>query len=93
MYFTFGVLTVFAMIAIGILIYSIIKIFKQEKQIRDLQKDIHWNFNNMSDRFKETHQQIDNVYVNSRDMANTYTDMRIEKLEDKLTNNKKLLKG
>jgi uncharacterized coiled-coil DUF342 family protein len=81
------------MIAIGILIYSIIKIFKQEKQIRDLQKDIHWNFNNMSDRFKETHQQIDNVYVNSRDMANTYTDMRIEKLEDKLTNNKKLLKG
>jgi glucan phosphoethanolaminetransferase (alkaline phosphatase superfamily) len=47
----------------------------------------------MSDRLKETHQQIDNAYVNSRDMANTYTDMRIEKLEDKLTNNKKLLKG
>jgi hypothetical protein len=56
----------------------------------------------MNDRFKDYHQRIENNYTTTRDMANAYTDMRIDKLEAKLTgtqeaqmklNNKNLLKG
>ena len=35
--------------------------------------------------FKDYHQRIENVYVNAKDMANAYTDHRVDKLEDKLT--------
>ena len=101
MYFTFGVLTMVAMISVGAIVYGIVKVFKQEKQIKDIQKDIQWNFNDMSDRFRDVYQKIENSYVNSRDISNAYTDMRVDKLEAKLTGtsevqvqlNKKLIKG
>jgi hypothetical protein len=96
MYFIFGVLSVIALIAIGVVIYSVVKIFKLKKQIVDLQKDIHWNFNDLSDRFRDTYQKIEDCYVNARDMSNVYTDSRIDKLEDKLTGQlgaKQLIKG
>ena len=101
MYFIFGVLSMIALIVTGIVIYSIFKIFKQEKLIKDIQKDIHWNYNDISDRFRNSHQLIDNAYTNARDMANAYTDSRIDKLEAKLTGtsevqvqlNKNLIKG
>ena len=94
MYFTFGVLTVIAMISIGAIIYGIVRVFKAEKQINRIREDIKWNYTEMNDRFKDYHQRIENVYVNSKDMSNAYTDMRIDKLEDKLSgNSKKLIKG
>jgi hypothetical protein len=95
MYFTFGVLTMVAMISVGAIVYGIVKVFKQEKQIKDIQKDIQWNFNDMGDRFRDYHQRIEHVYTNAKDMSNAYTDMRIDKLEDKLSGNstKKLIKG
>ena len=104
MYFTFGVLTVIAMIAIGVIIYSMVRIFKTEKQIkyiqddyrngiRNVQEDLNWRSNDFNDRFKDYHQRIENVYISAKDMSNAYTDMCIDKLEDKLTNSKKLLKG
>ena len=96
MYFTFGVLTMIAMLIVVVVVYSIMKVFKQEKQIKDIQKDIQWNFNDMNDRFKDYHQIIENNYTNAKDMAYAYTDMRIDKLEDKLTSQnkpKQLIKG
>lgn len=93
MYFTFGVLTMIAIITIGIIVYGIVKVFKMEKQIKVIAEDVKWNYNDMNDRFRDSHQRIEDSYTNSRDIANVYTDMRIDKLEDKLTNNKKLLKG
>ena len=69
MYFTFGVLTVFAMIAIGILIYSIKKIFKTEKQIKYIQEDLQniirnshqemkWYQDDINDRFRDVYQEL-----------------------------------
>jgi len=94
MYFTFGVLTMVAMISIGAIVYGIMKVFKMEKQIKGIQEDAKWNYNDMNDRFKDYHQRIENSYTNSKDMAYAYTDMRIDKLEEKLTNKpKQLIKG
>jgi hypothetical protein len=113
MYFTFGVLTMVAMVVVAAVIYSILMVFKQSKQIkhiqdgylngiRGVQEDLNWRSNDFNDRFKDYHQRIENSFTNARDMANAYTDMRIDKLEDKLTgasiakeklNNKNLLKG
>lgn len=94
MYFTFGVLTMIAMISIGAIVYGVVKVFKMEKQINRIREDIKWNYTEMNDRFKDYHQRIENVYVNSKDMSNAYTDMRIDKLEEKLSgNSKKLIKG
>ena len=91
-----------AMLVVAAVVYSIVKVFKQSKQIKYIEQDISWFRNDVNDRFKDSHQHIDNVYTNTRDMANAYTDMRIDKLEAKLTgksevqmqlNNKNLLKG
>ena len=106
MYFTFGILTMVAMISVGVIVYSIVKVFKQEKQIkgiqqniedamRNTQQDITWFRNDLNDRFRDIHQRIEDSFENSRNMSNAYTDMRIDKLEDKLSGNstKKLIKG
>ena len=101
MYFTFGVLTMIALIAIGVIVYGIVRVFKAEKEINRIREDIKWNYTEMNDRFKDYHQRVENVYVNAKDMSSAYTDMRIDKLEAKLTGtsevqvqlNKKLIKG
>jgi hypothetical protein len=94
MYFTFGVLSMIAMISIGAIVYGIVRVSKADKEINRIREDIKWNYTEMNDRFKDYHQRIENVYVNAKDMSSAYTDMRIDKLEDKLTgNSKKLLKG
>ena len=94
MYFTFGVLTMVAMISIGAIVYGVMKVFKIEKQVKHLQEDTQWKFIDMNDRFKDYHQRIENVYTNAKDISSAYTDMRVDKLEDKLSgNSKKLIKG
>ncbi len=116
MYFTFGVLTMVAMISIGAIVYGIVKVFKMEKQIKGIQENANHGYNDINDRFrdvrndvhqqfrdihqdvdqqfKDVHQQIENCHANAVDMANAYTDMRVDKLEDKLTNKpKQLIKG
>ncbi len=102
MYFTFGILTMVAVISIGAIVYGIVRVFKAEKEINRIREDIKWNYTEMNDRFKDYHQRIENNYTNAKDMAYAYTDMRIDKLEDKLTGasiareqlkNKNLIKG
>ena len=102
MYFTFGILTMVAVISIGAIVYGVVRVLKAEKQIKHLQEDTQWKFIDMNDRLRGIHQQIDNSYTSSKEMSNAYTDMRIDKLEDKLTGasiakeqlkNKNLIKG
>ena len=113
MYFTFGVLTMVAMLVVAAVIFSILMVFKQSKQIkyiqtdmqdmsRGIREDMNWRINDINDRFKDYHQRIEDVYTNAKDMANAYTDHRVDKLEAKLTgtsevqaqlNNKNLIKG
>ena len=102
MYFTFGILTMVAIISIGAIVYGVVRVLKAEKQIKHLQEDTQWKFIDMNDRLRGIHQQIDNSYTSSKEMSNAYTDMRIDKLEDKLTGasiakeqlkNKNLIKG
>ena len=94
MYFTFGVLIMIAMLAVAVVVYGIMKVFKIEKQVKHLQEDTQWKFIDMNDRFIDYHQRIENVYTNAKDISNAYTDMRVDKLEDKLSgNSKKLIKG
>ena len=94
MYFTFGVLTMVAMISIGAIVYGIVRVFKADKEINRIREDIKWQSTEMNDRFRDYHQRIENVYVNTKEMSSAYTDMRIDKLEDKLTNkSKQLIKG
>ena len=47
MYFTFGVLTMVAMISIGAIVYGIMKVFKMEKQMNRIQEDVKWNYNDI----------------------------------------------
>ena len=94
MYFTFGVLTMVAVISIGAIVYGVVKVFKAEKEINRIREDIKWNYTEMNDRFKDYHQRIENVYISAKDISSAYTDMRVDKLEDKLSgNSKKLIKG
>ena len=113
MYFTFGVLTMVAMLVVAAVIFSILTVFKQSKQIkyiqtdyqngiRGIKEDLNWRSNDFNDRFEDYHQRIENSFTNARDMANAYTDHRVDKLEAKLTgtseaqaqlNNKNLIKG
>ena len=94
MYFTFGVLSMIAMLVVAVVVYSIMKVFKTEKQMNRIQEDAKWQYTEMNDRFKDYHQRIENNYTNAKDMSNAYTDMRIDKLEEKLSgNSKKLIKG
>jgi predicted Holliday junction resolvase-like endonuclease len=96
MYFTFGVLTMVAMLVVAAVVYSILTVFKQSKQIkyiqtdmqdmaRGLREDMNWRSNDANDRFKDVYQQIENAYTNAREISNAYTDSRVDKLEDKLT--------
>jgi len=94
-----------AMILIGAIVYGIVKVFKMEKQIKGIQENANHGYNDINDRFrdvhndvyqqfKDVHQQIENCHANTMYMANAYTDMRVDKLEDKLTNKpKQLIKG
>ena len=96
MYFTFGVLTMVAMLVVAAVIFSILMVFKQSKQIKyiqtdmqtiagDIRQDMNWHNNDFNNRFKDYHQRIEDVYTNAKDMAFAYTDSRIDKLEAKLT--------
>ena len=70
MYFTFGVLTVIAMIAIGLIIYSMVRIFKAEKQIKYIQEEMQniirnshqeaqWSRDETRNSFRDINQQLD----------------------------------
>jgi hypothetical protein len=93
MYFIFGVLSVIALIAVGAVIYSVVKIFKLKKRLHSLENHVEYFQTDMNDRFKDVYLQIENYQANVKNIAITYTDSRIDKLEAKLSGEKQLIKG
>jgi len=93
MYFIFGVLSMIALITIGAIIYSIVKVFKTEKRLHSLENHVAYFQTDMNDRFKDVYLQIENYQANAKNIATTYTDSRIDKLEAKLSGEKQLIKG
>lgn len=66
----------------------------------EVEKDVDRRENNLyntiADNGRDLHQQIENAYTNARDMANAYTDSRIDKLSEKIVGNngaKQVIKG
>jgi hypothetical protein len=96
MYFIFGVLSVIALIIVGVIIYGIVKVFKTEKRLHSLENHVAYFQTDMNDRFKDVYQQIEHHFASAKDISNTYTDTRVDKLENKLTGKigeKQLIKG
>ena len=97
--FAFGVLVTIAIIMIVVIVVGIVKVTKQDKLFKQVQEEINSLRRYIASvestiymDFKETDRKIDNAYTNARDMSNAYTDGRIDKLEQKLTGKKQILK-
>lgn len=105
--FAFGMLAMIAITMIVIIVVGMVKVIKLEKKHRELDRAsaserefIHRRIddnermfsNELDDKFKDAYHKIDDAYTNARDMSNAYTDARIDKLEQKLTGKKQILK-
>jgi hypothetical protein len=101
--FAFGVLAMIAIIMIAVIVVGIVKVVKHDRIFKVVQEDINGLhrhitgvesnlYGELNDRFKDADRKIDNAYTNARDISNTYTDSRIDKLEQKLTGKKQILK-
>ncbi len=95
-YFTFGVLSVIAVIIIMVIVYGIVKVYKQQSEItnlwraiedgqRQIREEAHWSQNELNGRFRDIYEQIERSFDNAKGTANAYTDSRVDKLEAKLT--------
>lgn len=97
--FTFGVLAMIAITTVIVIVVGIVKVIKHGKLFKQVQEEIN-NLHryiasvesSLYSEFKDVDRKIDNAYTNARDMSNTYTDSRIDKLEQKLTGKKQILK-
>jgi predicted PurR-regulated permease PerM len=120
-YFVLGVLSVIALIFIGIIAWGMFKISKQQTEIGNLKEDIQQLVRRISQEIDDTTRRIDSErqYIqsgvrehndrlerqitdiwrgmtNSISESNSYTDKRIDKLIDTISDVKKdkgLLKG
>ena len=105
--FAFGMLAMIAIIMFVVIVVGMVKVIKLAKQLKELDQTsskevefLHRHmtdvergvYSELNDRFKDAWRKIDDAYTNSKDMANAYTDARIDKLEQKLTSKKQLLK-
>jgi hypothetical protein len=94
--FTFGVLSVIAVVFAAVIVLSIVKVLKQQKQINDLQTEVNQIYQFISNGDSEIHQRIEreleNVHrrIDENHLASqSYIDSRI----DKLTASKQVIKG
>ena len=97
--FTFGVLSVIAVVFASVIVLSIVKVLKLQKQIKELQDELGHTRTQIFDGDKNVHQRIDKdvdqIHRRIDDAhaqihnLNSYIDSRI----DKLTASKQLIKG
>jgi len=64
-----------------------------EDNRRDMDRRENNIYNALSDNGRDLHQMIEDKYTGSIGMANAYTDSRLDKFEQKLTNTKQVIKG
>lgn len=90
--FTFGVLSVIAVVFASVIVLSIVKVLKLQKQIKELHGELSHTHTQIFDGDKNVHQRIDKDVdqIHRRiDDTHSYIDSRI----DKLTASKQLIKG
>jgi hypothetical protein len=101
--FTFGVLSVIAVVFASVIVLSIVKVLKLQQQIKELQNELGHTHTQIFDGDKNVHQRIDKDVdqIHHRierdveqiqrqlDETRSYIDSRI----DKLTASKQLIKG
>ena len=90
--FTFGVLSVVAVIFVAVIVLGIVKVVKQQKQINSLQSELERVWQHQSRIEDEIHQRIgqnQDYSIRQIDETRSYIDSRIDKLEAK----KQLIKG
>jgi ABC-type siderophore export system fused ATPase/permease subunit len=90
--FTFGMLSVIAVVFASVNVLSIVKVLKLQQQIKELQDELGHTHTQIFDGDKNVYQRIDRdmEYVHRQlDETRSYIDSRI----DKLTSSKQLIKG
>ena len=90
--FTFGVLSVVAVILMSVIVLGIVKVLKLQQQIKDLEGNLSHTHSQIFDGDKNVHHRIekDVEQLHRRiDDAHSYIDSRI----DKLTASKQLIKS
>lgn len=86
--FTFGVLSVVAVVFASVIVLSIVKVLKLQKQITELQENLTHTHTQIFDGDKNVHQRIDNDLQNIHrriDETHSYVDSRIDKLTGTLS--------
>ena len=94
--FTFGVLSVIAVVFAAVIVLSIVKVLKQQKQLRGLQDEVNQIYQFISNGDADIHQRIEKELENvhrrvdeNHLVSQSYIDSRI----DKLTASKQVIKG
>lgn len=86
-YFTLGVLTVIALVFIGVVILGMIKVSKLQKEVESVKEEIKWEFMgcsrrqdeqevNLTKEIEHLHRRVDEKVQESI----SYTDKRIDKV-------------
>ena len=103
--FAFGMLAMVGLIMLIATVVGLVKVYKHQTQIKDLHeivysmnREIHQKVDTHNDRLDTVITAIEdstsNQFVKEREDMLRYVDSRLDKLETKLTTNKKdLLKG
>jgi len=95
--FTFGVLSVIIVAFVAMLVWGIVKVVKQQKQINSIQSEIERVWQNQSRMSDELHQRIgqsQDYSIRQIDETRSYIDSRIDKMnEGWKISTKQLIKG
>ena len=84
--FTFGVLSVVAVIMLTVIVMGIVKVLKQQNQIQSIKDHIHHAENRLDKNFHDTHRLVNDLHKQTGqriDQLNSYVDSRIDKCEAK----------
>jgi hypothetical protein len=89
--FAFGMLAMIAIILVAVVVLGIVKVYKQQTQIRDLQNCIDQNYEYSNRRIDNTEVEL----VRRNESTISYIDSRIDKLQNNIKEkgSKELLKG
>ena len=95
--FTFGVLSVIIVAFVAMLVWGIVKVVKQQKQINSISSEIERVWQNQSRMSDELHQRIgqsQDYSIRQIDETRSYIDSRIDKMnEGWKISTKQLIKG
>ena len=92
--FILGVLSMIAVIFITAFVLGMVKIFKQQRELNNINEHFKHIYQDLDNRFnsiynmidsdrRELHSQLDNLSKNLEDASKSYTDSRIDKLNAK----------